>query len=85
MISWFQHPLMFKPYNFDNVEALPADNKEEENKMSSTSKKVQPTVEGFHFRTGEVYICRSYWVPSTDQWVIFYDWIRAKGLKVFSE
>ena len=64
MISWFQHPLMFGPYNFDNVEALPADNKAEENKMSSTSTKIQPAVE--------------------DQWVIFYDWIRAKGLKVFN-
>ena len=52
MISWFQHPLMFGPYNFDNVEALPADYKAEENKMSSTSTKVQPAVEGFHFRTG---------------------------------
>ena len=32
VISWFQHPLMFGPYNFDNVEALPVENKAEENK-----------------------------------------------------
>ena len=29
-----------------------------------------------------VYVRKSLWVSSTDQWVTFYGWIRAEGLKV---
>ena len=32
-----------------------------------------------------VYIRKSLWVSSTDQWVTFYGWIRAEGLKVLKK